>query len=102
MNEKDLNENIQATNKLLLDMVQNQKEGNKNLAKSFIATVICMTIIIVTMVVGYLIYESNFEIIDTTEKSSITQDADVVGDGAIYMNNGGDFTYGSESETNDN
>ena len=98
MSEKDLNENIQATNKLLLDMVHNQKEGNKNLSKAFVATVICLTAIIVTMIIGFFVYESQFEVVGTTETSTITQEADNEGSGDIVMNNGGDLNYG-ESET---
>lgn len=101
MNEKELNENIQATNKLLLDMVQNQKEGNKNLSKAFIATVICLTSIIIAMIIGYFVYESQFEVVGTTETSTITQDADNDGSGDIIMNNGGDLNYG-ESKADSN
>ena len=101
MNEKELNENIQATNKLLLDMVQNQKEGNKNLTKSFITMAICLTVIIVAMIIGFFVYESQFEVIGTTETSTITQDADNDGSGDIIMNNGGDLNYG-ESKTDSN
>lgn len=101
MNEKELNENIQATNKLLLDMVQNQKEGNKNLTKSFITMAVCLTVIIVAMIIGFFVYESQFEVVGTTETSTITQDADNDGSGDIIMNNGGDLNYG-ESKTDSN
>ena len=98
MIERDLNENVQAANNLLLDMVQNQKEGNKNLSKAFIATVICLTAIIITMIIGYFVYESQFEIVNSKDTAEVMQEADNQGSGNIIMNNSGDLRYG-KSET---
>lgn len=98
MGEKEVNENMQITNNLLLDMVHNQKEGNKNLSRAFVATVVCLTAIIITMIIGYFVYESQFEVIDKSDSAEVMQEADNQGSGNIIMNNSGDLKYG-ESET---
>ena len=56
--EKD--NQVEATNKLLLQMVKNQKENNKNMIKVFIITMCCMTVLLVSMVIGFFVYESKF------------------------------------------
>lgn len=74
---REVNEGIEATNKLLLEMVKNQKESNHNLVKVFITTIICFALLLVTMVVGFFVYESQFEFIE------------------------GEYEYSYEQETND-
>ena len=71
--EKDIQ--VEATNKLLLQMVKNQKENNKNMIRVFIITMCCMTILLVSMVVGFFVYESQFETeLETTTETTITQE----------------------------
>lgn len=70
--EKDIQ--VEATNKLLLQMVKNQKENNKNMIRVFIITMCCMTVLLVSMVIGFFVYESQFETeLETTTETTITQ-----------------------------
>lgn len=69
-------ENMEVTNKLLLEMLKNQKSANKNLTKTFIAVIICYTILLLGMVVGFFVYESQFETIDGEYEYSIEQSVD--------------------------
>ena len=63
--EEEKNKQVEATNKLLLQMVKNQKENNKNMIRIFI----------ITMVVGFFVYESQFETeLETTTETTITQE----------------------------
>lgn len=73
--EEEKNKQVEATNKLLLQMVKNQKENNKNMIRVFIITMCCMTILLVSMVVGFFVYESQFETgLETTTETTITQE----------------------------
>ena len=67
--EKDIQ--VEATNKLLLQMVKNQKENNKNMIRVFIITMCCMTILLVSMIVGFFVYESQFETVTEDSLKSI-------------------------------
>lgn len=72
--DEEKNKQVEATNKLLLQMVKNQKENNKNMIRVFIITMCCMTILLVSMVVGFFVYESQFETeLETTTETTITQ-----------------------------
>ena len=62
-NERTL-ENAEITNKLLLEMVKNQKASIKNLTKLFIITIVCYSIILISMIIGFFIYESQFDIVE--------------------------------------
>lgn len=92
-----LNNNMEATNKLLLEMVQNQKESNENLIKVLKVTIICFTFLIIALVTGFFVYESQFETLQTVT----TQEADTQGGNAI-INTGGDVNYGSGENDNSN
>lgn len=70
--QNDLESNIEITNKLLLEMVKNQKSANKNLTKVFISVIIGYTVLLIIMVAGFFIYEQQFEIKD---EYSIEQEA---------------------------
>lgn len=73
--EEEKNKQVEATNKLLLQMVKNQKENNKNMIRVFIITMCCMTILLVSMVVGFFVYESQFETeLETTTETTIKQE----------------------------
>lgn len=74
----ELNETTEATNKLLLEMVKNQKSANKNLTKVFISAIIGYTLLLIAMVVGFFVYESQFETaeeIKTDTEISVDQEA---------------------------
>lgn len=64
-NEEMSREQMEATNKLLLEMAKNQKENIRNIIRVFIITIFCYTLILISMVVGFFVYESQFETIET-------------------------------------
>lgn len=97
--DEELKDNIEITNKLLLDMVQNQKEANNNLAKTAIISSICFCLIIVSMIIGFFVYESQYETIDTVT-DEVSQEAETNGDGDIIMNNSGELNYGTSETDN--
>lgn len=67
-----------ATNKLLLQMNKNQKKANKSMMWVSISGFICLTAIIISMVIGFFVYESQFEIIDTiTTEETVTYEQEV-------------------------
>ena len=73
--DEEKNKQVEATNKLLLQMVKNQKENNKNMIRVFIITMCCMTILLVSMIIGFFVYESQFETeLETTTETTITQE----------------------------
>lgn len=57
-------EQIEVTNKLLVDMVKNQKESSKSLFRVFIVTVCCFTVLLVSLIIGFFYYERQFEVTD--------------------------------------
>ena len=67
-------EQIEVTNKLLVDMVKNQKESSKSLFRIFIVTVCCFTVLLVSLVIGFFYYESQFEVTDKVTTKTITQE----------------------------
>ena len=97
---KENEKQIETTNRLLLDMVQNQKVSTKNLVKTFITTIICYTIILITMVVGFFIYEIQFEVVDENYDYSIEQQSESDNNGIAIVNNGGDVNYGEGKSSN--
>ena len=72
--QSELENNMEITNKLLLEMVKNQKAANKNLTKVFMSVIIGYTALLLGMIAGFFIYESQFETIET-DKYSIEQEA---------------------------
>lgn len=73
---KEVKDSMEVTNKLLLEMVKNQKQSTKNLVKVFITTIICFALLLIVMVVGFFVYESQFEVIDGEYEYSIEQSVD--------------------------
>lgn len=71
-------EQLEATNRLLLDMVKNQKKSAKSMLTAFIVTICCYTAILISMVVGFFWYESQFEttetVTETVTETTITQE----------------------------
>lgn len=74
LNGEDV-EQVEVVNNLLLDMVKNQRENNKNMVKVFITSIICLTIILLCGIFGFFYYESQFDYTtsETTTKT-ITQE----------------------------
>lgn len=93
--ESQLNNNMEATNKLLLEMVQNQKTSNANLVKMFLTVIICYTVLLLSMIIGFYIYESQFETFQTVT----SQEADTAGGDAI-INGSGEINYGESTSDN--
>lgn len=77
-------EQMEATNKLLLEMNKNQKKNNKNLLTVFIVVVACYTLILMTMVIGFFVYESQYETSEDITETTITQE--VSGEGSNINN----------------
>ena len=78
-NEEMSKEQMEATNKLLLEMAKNQKENIRNIIRVFIITIFCYTLILISMVVGFFVYESQFETVETetvaeTVAETVTQE----------------------------
>lgn len=95
----------EATNKLLIEMVKNQKNNMKNLVKVFIVTIVCYTILLIAMVIGYFVYESQFEVIEDEvetvkyeQETSTEEGCNAVG----IINNNGDWSYGESETSSDN
>lgn len=61
-----------VTNKLLLDMVKSQRESFSNLIKVFIVTIVCYTLLLISGVVGFFWYESQFETVYELPNETIT------------------------------
>lgn len=103
MHDKEL-EQLKATNELLLEMVRNQKQALKQTITAFIATVICLTMIIIAGIFGFFWYESQFETVVTEEITTTTTttteyDQEVSGEGSNINNVQGEQinNYGVES-----
>ena len=72
---QECNEQLKAANSLLLDMVKSQKENAKHMFRAFVVTVCCLTILLITMIIGFFVYESQFEVTDTvTTETTVTQE----------------------------
>lgn len=95
-------EQVQATNKLLLEMVKNQRDNTKNITRLFIITVVCYTVLLISMIAGFFWYESQFVYTEeVVTEEVITQevsgdDAEInnvegnmYNDNAIHNENGG-------------
>ena len=78
-------EKLELTNKLLLEMVKNQKENFAKATRAYIATICGLVLLMIAMVIGFFWYESQFEITDTlTTEKTITQE--VSGDDSDIVN----------------
>ena len=93
-------EQVQATNKLLLEMAKNQRDNTKNIVRLFIITIICYTVLLVAMILGFFWYESQF----TYTEEIITEEVitqEVSGDDAEINNVEGNM-YKDNATHNDN
>lgn len=60
---------------LLLNMVDSQKQTIKSQTKVFIIVIVCYTVLLLSMVVGFFIYDSQFDYTETlTTEREITQE----------------------------
>lgn len=59
MLEKESFEQLEATNRLLLEMAKNQKINIRNIIRLFIVTIICYTVLLIFMVSGFFFYEAH-------------------------------------------
>ena len=93
-NKEEALEQSQAMNQLLLEMVKTQKTNTKSLIRVFITTIICYTMLLSAMTIGFFLYESQFEATEeivTTE--TITQEVSEDGseinnvEGNLYKDN---------------
>lgn len=88
----------ETINNLLVDMIQSQKESNKNLARAFIITIACFTVLIATMIVGFFVYESQYDVVDTNYKYECEQEAEAGDDGVAIVNGNGEINYAESEE----
>lgn len=73
--EIENDKNMEMTNKLLIELIRNQKQNTKDMLKMFIITVISMTIILLGTVIGFLVYEDGNRPPMVNPDSYIEQDA---------------------------
>ena len=69
-NEKDL----ELANRVLLELSKNQKENNKSLLKVLIINIICCTLLVMTLVIGFFVYESQFDMANVVTTETVTQE----------------------------
>ena len=69
----------------------------ERLSRRLVAIIVLLIILLVGSNVGWLIYESQFETIETVEKTVIEATQDETGTNIV---GGGDINYGSESKNN--
>lgn len=98
LEEQELNSQLQAANKLLLEMVKNQKANARSIIKVFIVTIVCYTVILLAIIICLFAYEGQYETIDSNYDYSVEQNAESDDGGNAIVNNGGDVHYG-ESES---
>lgn len=80
-------ENLETTNKLLLKMVDNQKQNFNKMVKNYTRIILGLIALLISMVVGFFIYESQFEIVDTvTTEETVTYEQEVSGENSNINN----------------
>lgn len=83
MEEKELQRKNSELNELLVEIIKNQKQSYKILARLFMVVSVCFAVVICTIVICVTWYESQFEYaIEYTD----TMEQEVSGDGS-YINN---------------
>lgn len=97
-NENIENNDLEVTNKLLMEMVSNQRETMKSNSRIFITVIVCYTIILVSMVAGFFIYESQFDVLDSNLNYEYEQE--VSGNDSEINNVSGDM-YKDNSSHNE-
>lgn len=103
MEEKDMAKNCSNCNTkeemAVMPIAQHEKDQNRlmGIIKSLIAVIVILIVLLVGSNVGWLIYESQFEVVEETTETNIEQDNEN-GDNN-YIGNNGDINYG-EAENN--
>lgn len=90
MNENEQLEQSQAVNALLLEMARNQKNNIHNIIRVFVVTIICYTLLLITMVIGFFAYESQFEVTEQIVTETTTTQ-EVSGENSEINNVQGDM-----------
>lgn len=68
-------EQSQAMNQLLLEVTKSQKENQKALIRILIVSMACYTILLMTLIIGFFWYESQFEYVqETVTEETLTQE----------------------------
>lgn len=88
-------EQFESANELLLEMVRNQKDNMRNTIKIYVITVVCYTLILITLIIGFLFYESQFVTetkVETAMETILTTEGENasinnVSNGDMYNNN---------------
>lgn len=62
----------QAVNAMLLEVIRNQRGNNKYALKVFVITIVCYTALLIAMVVGFFVYESQFEVTEQVVTETTT------------------------------
>ena len=83
----------------VMPIAQHEKDQNRlmGIIKSLIAVIVILIVLLVGSNVGWLIYESQYEVVQESTETNIEQDNEN-GDNN-YIGNNGDITYG-EAENN--
>lgn len=79
-------EQAQALNKVMIEMAKSQRASYRTLVRVYVITVICFTILLVSMVAGFFYYESQFEFTDTVTTTTKTVTQEVSGEGSEINN----------------
>lgn len=79
-------EQAQALNKVMIEMAKSQRASYKTLVRVYVVTVVCFTILLVSMVIGFFYYESQFEFTDTVTTTTKTVEQEVSGEGSEINN----------------
>ena len=70
--EREQLEQSQAVNALLLEMIRNQKNNTRNVIRIFVVTITCYTLLLITILVGFFVYESQFEVTEQITTTTTT------------------------------
>ena len=83
----------------VMPIAQHEKDQNRlmGIIKSLIVVIVILIVLLVGSNVGWLIYESQYEVVQESTETNIEQDNEN-GDNN-YIGNNGDITYG-EAENN--
>lgn len=82
----DENKQLEPVNKMLLDIIKNQKENDGKIFKLYMTTIICYTVVLVTLFIGFFVYESQFETVETVTTTTETITQEVSGNDSTINN----------------
>lgn len=89
--QNDELEQAQALSRVALELAKSQKANNKTLVRLFVVTVVCFTILLMSIVAGFLWYESQSMITDTVTTTTKTITQEVSGEDSEINNVEGDL-----------